>query len=69
MPARSTPTNGLRFIKRNGERILQQQWEIKDYYINSYGEGDFEYTYEWRDVKSYEDDPGPYSGGGIIHEE
>lgn len=43
----------LRFVMRNGERVLQQQFSVKDYDEWQV----FSIRYEWRDVPVTEEQP------------
>jgi hypothetical protein len=66
MPA--SLTGRLRFVTRHevmcGEptkvRILQQEWRIPRAEQCAPGEYEMYYDYEWRDVPSLPNDPGPY---------
>ena len=40
------PTSGLRFVLRDGARILQQEWRLTEYHNGEAVSGDN----EWRDV-------------------
>lgn len=55
------PLAELRFVTRDGKLILQQRFELADYYTNTYGDPDVDYTFEWRDVPTLSADPGRYA--------
>lgn len=49
------PTSLLRFVERDGKRILQQRWAITSYTVNDIPLGQ---VGEWRDIPLRpEDDP------------
>ena len=75
MPMRERPTGYIRQITRSWmrsdgveeqEKVLQMQFEVRDFYINAEGDHDIDYTYEWRDIPMFKNDPGLFSGGGIV---
>lgn len=43
-----TPTAHLRFVEREGKRILQQRWQVTTYYEPAHTPADIHR--EWRDV-------------------
>lgn len=56
------PTGELRFVTRNNAPVLQQRWALPFTYVApSSGELELDYEYEWRDVPTLDDDPGPFA--------
>jgi hypothetical protein len=49
----SSTTGKLRYILKDGQRILQQEWRMPYTYLDTHGEWQLDYDYEWRDVPLY----------------
>lgn len=55
----SCPSSELRFIERDGRKILQQKWYLPFYYDDTLTEKEmatFQIPHEWKDVPLIQDE-------------